>query len=395
MFVYEQISMLAGLNSNSEFYILAPYDYRLKNINNNPKKNIHVIYFKYICPRTLCQLNAEGIWPAIKHRPLKVTLLPLMVIFFIFNAIYITTKVKPNLIYAHWLTPQAIVACITSIITRTPFSFTSHASDAEILHKLPFFGNMIVKLCTNRAKSISVVSSRTETKLKSFFTENEWLSVQSKLEKIPMGTSIEKSEETTLTPDSPYILFVGRLAEKKGLEYLLKGFKTFSEFNPNYTLKIAGLGPLREKLENLVTSLKLDGKVSMIGYVDGRIKQSLINKCSIYIVPSIITDDGDAEGLPVSLLEGMSAGKVCIATRESGGDEIIAHNHNGFLIDQKDSDEISKALYVVSTLNKSSLATIRNNALQTAKNYNWDKIGMRYNSFLKRASNDEENTDNK
>ena len=68
-------------------------------------------------------------------------------------------SLKPDLIYAHWVMPQALIALICFKLTRVPFVFTSHAHDAEILTKLPVIGilllNTIVKNAATTANEIS------------------------------------------------------------------------------------------------------------------------------------------------------------------------------------------------------------------------------------------------
>lgn len=393
MFVRDQIKELAKVDPSTEYYVLAPYDHRLRNKNNSISENLHVIYFRYMWPRQLCTLNAEGLWPAIQKNPAKLILVPPMMVCFIFIAVRLALKKSPDLLYAHWLTPQGIVAYTSSLIAGAPFAFTSHASDASILDKLPFIGKLIVKLCTRRARGITVVSKRTRNKLRHFFTDTEWESIEGKVHTIPMGTSVSPSSGHRRTQQhQPYILFMGRLAEKKGVAYLIKGFQEFASHHPEYTLKIAGIGPLKAELSSLISSLNLQDKVSLVGYAEGKIKESLIGNCDIFIVPSIITKNGDSEGLPVSLLEGLSAGKLCIATKESGADEVIEQSCNGFLIDQKSPKAISEALHLAANLDEASIDKIRRNAIRTARKYSWEEIGHKYYQFLMSATNDKKNT---
>src|SRR5690606_4337786 len=110
----------------------------------------------------------------------------------------------------------------------------------------------------------------------------------------------------------PTILFLGRLAEKKGVHLLLPAFAALRATHPDARLVIAGDGPWRERLERQArTGLGLgEHAVRFAGYVTGDAKRALLAEAHVYVLPSITTADGDAEGLPVSLLEGLAAGCV-------------------------------------------------------------------------------------
>ena len=63
------------------------------------------------------------------------------------------------------------------------------------------------------------------------------------------------------------------------------------------------------------------------------------------MLPSKISDDGDRDGLPNVLMEAQSQGLACLSTRISGIPELIEHMHTGWLVEQKNHQELSRALY--------------------------------------------------
>ena len=363
------------------FHVLAPHDAKLETKNNNINEKVQATYFNYFLPRGLQTLNYEGVWPAIKHHPLKVLLIPFLIMFFFVRAVQISVKERPDVIYAHWFTPQAIVAYLVSRLTGAPFFYTSHSSDVWLLRKIPWFGGLVVREVTRKAKGVTVVSKRTEQKLKSFFAEDEWKTISKKVSVIPMGVYVEAAalEENASGKD---IVFIGRLAEKKGLQYLIPAFDRFASEYRDYRLHIAGVGPYLERVEALVAESKNSDRISLLGFVDGEDKASLIRKASCIVVPSIITDSGDAEGLPVSLLEGLSQGKPCVATKESGADDILIDGLSGILINQRSVDDIYHALLRAAGMTRHEVGNMKLEAEKVAKQFNWGRVAAKYKGFL-------------
>jgi len=103
-----------------------------------------------------------------------------------------------------------------------------------------------------------------------------------------------------------YILYVGRLVPEKGLDYLINAFKLTKT---DKKLVIAGgSSDSTEFMENLKILAKNDLRILFTGFVQGDILEELYSNAYIYILPS------DLEGMPLSLLEGMSYGNCCLTS---------------------------------------------------------------------------------
>lgn len=395
-FVLEQVLTISKKYKDVKFHVIAPHDNDLKTSPEWITNRIHLDYFHYFLPHSLETLNSQGVLPTIKRQPIKSILIPFIFIAFLAKCLKSIKKHNPDLIYAHWLTPQGIVASIASKLTSTPFCYTSHSSDALILSKLPLLGNFLVRDATKRASKVSVVSKRTKEKLRIFFTNKEWSLLSEKIELLPMGTHLpqkltERNENRK--GQKKLILFIGRLAEKKGLQYCVPAVDLFLTNNPEYEFKIAGTGPYQDILKNIVSKSVNKDRIHLIGHVDGKQKRELISDSHLFVVPSIITDSGDAEGLPVSLLEGLSYGKLCIATNESGADDIVVDGINGILVNEKDVPALIGALIRADSLSDEIKLEMANAAIETSKQYDWHKVSSEYYRFLKEAALDEKNID--
>jgi glycosyltransferase involved in cell wall biosynthesis len=380
-FVKDQLIALKRHYPELKISVLAPHDKRSRTKRITHHEHYDEYRFHYFWPFSAEKLAGRGIMPALKANPLNYLLIP-----FLFMGEFVATwrlarKLNPSVIYAHWFTPQAIIARWVGTFTRTPFVFTTHAADVDVWHKIPVAGKHVVRSNANKARAITAVSRRSMTKLERFFTPAQWQALRPRTQIIPMGVTLPDINSISKST-SKSILFVGRLAEKKGVQYLLPAFAAARDQLPNHTLVIAGNGPWLQRLQKQATELSLGGRVSFPGFVSGQQKADLLGSADIYVVPSIITSSGDAEGLPVSLMEGLAYGKVCIATNESGADDILTNGQDGFLLAQKDTGALAKILIKAATLSADERQAMAKQARATAQQFSWPTIAQRHYEFL-------------
>jgi len=383
-FVKDQVIALKKLYPDIIFTIVVPHDVRSKTRPLVQHKFYLEYRFHYFWPRRFEKLAGHGIMPTLKQNGAYYLLVPFFILAEFRSLWRITKKTKPDLLYAHWFMPQGITVGLVSLLTGTPFVFTSHSSDVAILKKVPL-GKTMVKFFVARARAVSVVSRRSLNKLKLFYTQGQWQSIAPKIAIIPMGTQLApQARFSHKSSDSINFLFMGRLAEKKGVQYLLPAFKKIALLYPQALLVIAGDGPWFERLKEQAQRLKLT-RTKFVGYVTGSTKEKWVRWADIFVVPSIITARGDAEGLPVSLMEGLAAGKVCIASNESGADDIIEDRVHGFLIPQKNELALVEAIKRAINQSDSEQTAMTHAAQQLSKQFAWPTIAQRHWDFLLRA----------
>jgi len=135
----------------------------------------------------------------------------------------------------------------------------------------------------------------------------------------------------------PIVLFLGRLIEIKGVEYLINAFSLLEKVHEGAALLVVGDGPLRRELESLATTLGIRNVHFAGGITDIHQKAYLFQRSRVVIVPSITTKY-DREGGPLVVLEAMSAGKPVIGTNALGSSTaFIQDGINGFLVPEKDA----------------------------------------------------------
>jgi glycosyltransferase involved in cell wall biosynthesis len=386
-FVKDQIVSIKKMRPNLHFFVLTPHNAYGTSFKSGHGRNVHYEEFRfhYFWPFQFEKLAGRGIMPTLKRYPFYYFLIPFFFLGQLLALYRLTLKTQPDMIYAHWFLPQAITAGIVSWLTNVPFVYTTHSSDVALLRHVPVLGPWIVRYFSRKASAITAVSRRSLDRLRAFFTEEQWNKVKDRVAIIPMGVDVGTlpPEVFQVQKDRQQVLFIGRLVEKKGLQYLLPSFFEISKDNPNVKLTIAGNGPLFEDIQKKARDLNINSdQIEFIGFVSGDAKKRLIASADVFVVPSIIATDGDAEGLPVSLLEGLAAGKVCVATYESGADDILEDDRNGFLIPQKDVFALAKALRHALELSPEKREEMEANAVRTAKRFLWSNIAERYFDFL-------------
>jgi colanic acid/amylovoran biosynthesis glycosyltransferase len=136
----------------------------------------------------------------------------------------------------------------------------------------------------------------------------------------------------------------GRLIEKKGLPVTLRAFAIFQNQYPNATLTIAGEGPLLGQVQKLAHELDIQGRVSFAGFISQEQLREIYYRSHIFLHPSQTGHDGNQEGIPNSMLEGMASGLPVFATEHGGIPEAIENDSTGVLVPEHNHEELAHEL---------------------------------------------------
>ncbi|HEY4596913.1 MAG TPA: glycosyltransferase family 4 protein [Thermoanaerobaculia bacterium] len=129
-----------------------------------------------------------------------------------------------------------------------------------------------------------------------------------------------------------YLLFVGRLRIRKGVEVLLEALREI----PGARLRIAGDGEHRPALER--AAAELGPAVTFLGTRDAAQVRTLLRGAAALVVPSIY------EGMPLVVLEAMAAGVPVVASAVSGIPEVVVDGETGWLVPPEDPEALARAL---------------------------------------------------
>lgn len=130
--------------------------------------------------------------------------------------------------------------------------------------------------------------------------------------------------------DDDYVLYIGRLVPEKGVETLLK---SHANSGKNWSLKVAGTGPLLDVLKAQYSPS------IFVGHLSGDALKATIEKASIVVVPSEWY-----ENCPMSVLEAMAYGKPVVGSRMGGIPELIEDGKTGLLYEAGNVNELAVAI---------------------------------------------------
>ena len=143
--------------------------------------------------------------------------------------------------------------------------------------------------------------------------------------------NVKKSEITDLkkhlniSKNDIVIIFVGRLAEEKNVEFLLNAHKKLVSKHKNAKLLIVGDGPDKEKFENISKSLKINNNVIFTGKVDWN------DVPYYYHVSDIFTTASKSETQGLTVIEAMASNVVPVVIEDEAFNGTVVNNLNGII----------------------------------------------------------------
>jgi len=144
-------------------------------------------------------------------------------------------------------------------------------------------------------------------------------------------------QDLGVAPDELMILTTGRLSQQKGLEYLINAVPTLKkQLSHSFKVVLAGNGPLRPKLEQMVIDLEIQNKVLFLGFRNDI--GNLLSASDIVVLPSLW------EGLSIALLEAMAVGKPIVTTTIGSNREVTREGKAAILVPPKDTDALVNAI---------------------------------------------------
>ncbi|RDV39091.1 colanic acid biosynthesis glycosyltransferase WcaL [Bradymonadaceae bacterium TMQ3] len=162
-----------------------------------------------------------------------------------------------------------------------------------------------------------------------------------------MGIDTTRFEFKVRRPDADgevRLLTIGRLVEKKGIAYGLEAFARVRERFPSARYHIAGDGPLSDELQARAQELGLGDSVQFLGWKHQDEIIELLLDHHILLTPSVTAKNGDKEGLPVVLMEGLATGMPVLSTRHSGIPELVRHQESGLIVEERDVEGLAQNL---------------------------------------------------
>jgi len=238
---------------------------------------------------------------------------------------------EPALIHAHFLKDGIEAMHIGRKIDR-PVVTTLHGHDITKAGKTEK-SRKSLRQFFDRVDRVIAVSD---------YIANEALSrgcPEDKLIQHYIGIDLQRFSHPKKESATPGLLFVGRLVEKKGCEYLLKAMAILQKSFPDLKLTIAGEGGLKPALQEEAQSLPIN--VEFIGSQSPTQVRDLLAQCWVFVAPSITANNGDSEGLGMVFLEAQALETPVVSYRSGGLVEAVEEGKTALLCEEKDVNALA------------------------------------------------------
>jgi colanic acid/amylovoran biosynthesis glycosyltransferase len=275
--------------------------------------------------------------------------------------------VRPDVIHAHWLIPQGLAALIAA--PRVPKLVTTLGGDVYGLRD--WLSRALIRAVLKHADAVTTMNTDMRDRLVELGADPATTVVLS------MGADVAAIRPLAAAAERRLgrILFVGRLVEKKGVSVLLEALRLLD--GRGYDLRLVGDGPLRPQL----TSLSAGLSATFVGVLGREALAAEYGAASIAVFPSVAAASGDQDGLPVALLEAMSAGCAVLASDLPGLRDAVVDGESGLLTAPGSAQELATALGRL--LGDPALCDQLGRAAATrAQDYSLEAIGVRYVALL-------------
>lgn len=278
----------------------------------------------YCSLRTLCRLMRNGTkitdWLRAFHRFLTAT-------------IYARRAKQAGVlhVHAHFAFFTADIAFAMAELLGLSHTVSVHAHDIYVQDKQKLAGRTLradaIVACTEHGKEslLQKVPAMTENLVfvvrHGLFPE-EW-------------TPILKKERSL-------ILSAGRLVPKKGFSVLLESCKVLAEGSDHkFSCVIAGDGLMKEHLIALAEKNGLSDIVSFAGEFSEREFYKMLERALLFVMPSIVDENGDRDGMPNVVIEAMSVGVPVIVSNASAAPEVVKDGVHGYIVEAGNAGELT------------------------------------------------------
>lgn len=259
------------------------------------------------------------------------------------NFIYLLLFCEVSVVHFHissrGSTLRKCILAIFCVILKVPYVFHLHGSEFKKFYnsEINVIGKYFVNIFFLRAEKIIALSLSWKVWIEATLNAKNVVVIHNGVNSIDRKSKHSRAKT---------ILFLGRVGKRKGVDTLLKAMVEVVKVIPDSRLVIGGDGDI-DSFQSMMPPL--GGSVTFLGWIGPEDKEKELNNAAVYCLPSW------NEGLPMSILEAMSAGLPVVSTPVGGIPEAVIHGQNGYLVPPGDDSALAQAL--IRLLSDPELAT--------------------------------------
>jgi len=330
-----------------EVHVLAPWHPELRHAAY--ENGVHLHFYKYSPFRNLNIWGyAESLEADVRVRNWIYPLTPLVSLISFFALMRLTRRIQFDVLQAHWVIPNGPVAAIVSRLRGLPLVLSLHGSDVFVASHSRLLGGVAracfraadaVTACSEdlRQRALALGAAPRRTRLVPYGVDPCAFS--------PMPDAPAQLRRRLGLSDGAHIIFaLGRLVYKKGFEYLIQAAPTILARQPEAHIYIAGAGDLRRQLQGQIDGLGVGARVHLPGKVSHDDVPLYLAGSDVFVLPSVVDQSGNVDGLPNVLLEAMASRCAVVASNVAGVPLAVQDGVNGFLAPQRDAAALGAAV---------------------------------------------------
>ena len=245
---------------------------------------------------------------------------------------------RPRLIHAHFGRGGALALPIARAL-KLPLVVTFHGGDAtkDEHYRKTLVPTIFQRRCGALQREAALIICVAEHIREALLARNF---PAAKLRVIRYGIEPEVDDGSPWLAERPYLLFVGRFVEKKGITHLLDAIRSLEAEGATVELVLVGDGPMAEMLKHQAADLT---HARFLGWLPNQEVRRVMRGALAICVPSVAARTGDSEGLPNVVLEAMACAVPVIGSDTAGIAEAVEHDCTGFLVPPADPPSIAAA----------------------------------------------------
>ena len=440
-FVYELSKRLA---KKKDLEIIVSTSYVKNSKEYDEKDNLKIYRYKY----GFTALRDGAILPNIKKNKLLVFQIPFFILFSFLNIVKLVKKEKIDIIHAHWIIPQGFLAVLyKKIFRRKDLKIICTVHGGDIFSLRNWFFTKIKKWTLNNIDEITVVSEEVKEEVERIRVPPLKKGVRG-IFTMPMGVDenvfspekYDKSIKRKYNITGPFLLFVGRLVEKKGVKYAISAMPAVLKKYPDAKFIIVGEGPLENELESQIKKLNslelqnnalchfdwsdsvgrnplnnincnsdnkgiprlltrndkkgkhfaiqdnLENNIIFAGGVPNRELPKYYATADIFLGPSVTAKNGDSEGFGLIFVEALLCKCCVISSNLKAISDIIKNEKTGIQVDVKNTELFAdKIIDLIDDENKRK--KLAENGYEFVKErFTWDVAVERYYDLIRNLS---------
>jgi glycosyltransferase involved in cell wall biosynthesis len=344
--------------------------------------NLQVRRFRYAPERLETLAYEGGILEKLRRARWRYLLVPPFLLAQWLAALRAVRKARPEVIHAHWIVPQGLVALLAGFGARgrrPAVVCTSHGADLFALRSP--LALRVKAWVARRAAALTVVSS-------AMVAEGKRLGASARdVRVMPMGVDArERFCPAPVDRSADEVLFVGRLVAKKGVVHLLHAFATVAASVRGATLTIVGAGPLAAELRSTAEELGIGAAVSFAGALPNDELPRRYQRAAVLAVPSVVTREGDQEGLGLVIAEALACECPVVASDLPAIADIVEDGSTGLLARPGDARDLAEKILRVLRDPEGARRLARRGRQVVLERFDWESVARGYRDLLSAAA---------